>query len=373
MLTGEGILNFFPGCTGGLPISGPYLTALQALPLGGRRMEGRLLIANSDHPALTVAIARRFLDDNRRLLAMAKAGRLPGAEGFDEALPRELASWDAKKKHPKYPDAKGVRSIILSELMEIWGQRSLSVDELGMASLTVYWLTNSGQGPAVDIFQLPSNLLRFLALADGGVTRGEWRRRVAGAWLPLEEHPGGAGRSHNRVLTDLLRIYEAGFIDLSAAGEFVRRHLLAKVEARIGEDGHDRWALTYLFLKEVMGMDERRVEAIRTFADRLAAYIQERNDRPFFRSIIYAGKPADLRMSFVKAQRDEARKNGRLLFGLDEYIQVFEAEDNLGRLDWRLVRDLLSVRVVEQLHRAGFLAKEDLEEPEETVSQTEEG
>ena len=65
MLTGEDVLNFFPNASGGLFIAGPYLTALQALPLGGRRSEGKLLIAHSDDPGLIIALARRFLEDNR--------------------------------------------------------------------------------------------------------------------------------------------------------------------------------------------------------------------------------------------------------------------------------------------------------------------
>ena len=63
----RGRFEFFPGGAGGLFVAGRYLTALQALPLGGRRSEGKQLIAHSDSPALTLALARNLVEDNRRL------------------------------------------------------------------------------------------------------------------------------------------------------------------------------------------------------------------------------------------------------------------------------------------------------------------
>lgn len=373
LLTGEGVLNFFPALSGGLPVSGPCLTALQALPLGGRRTEGRLLIVHADHPDLTIEITRRFLEDNRRILALAKTGKLPAGE-----LSRELAGGEGAGGKPKYPDAKGFSSLILAELMEAWDRRSLDLERFQTASLTVYWLSNSGQGPSLDLHHLPGSVLRFLLKADQPPTRRLWKRLVADAWTQVREgrkesSPGGPGRSRNPVLDDLFGIYEAAFIDIVAALKFVRRHILpcAKDASHLAQDGH--WPLTELFLKEVIGMDERRVEAIRAFADKLAEYIRGRNDRQLFRSLVYSRRPRDLRSSLVRAQREEARANNQLLFGMDEYIQVFEAEDNLGRLDWSLVRDLLSIRVTERLHAAGFLTKEVLGEAEpEVTTSTEE-
>src|ERR1035438_10145931 len=65
LLTGEDVLNFYPSGLGTLPIAGQYLTALQALPLGGRRCEGKMLIGHSDHGDITIELAKRYLDDNR--------------------------------------------------------------------------------------------------------------------------------------------------------------------------------------------------------------------------------------------------------------------------------------------------------------------
>src|SRR5437867_2606682 len=81
MLTGEDTLNFFPAGRGGLAIGGPSLTAIQALPMGCRRVEGKLFAVHADVPELTVAMARLYVADNRRLVALSKAGKVTKEAG----------------------------------------------------------------------------------------------------------------------------------------------------------------------------------------------------------------------------------------------------------------------------------------------------
>jgi CRISPR-associated protein Cst1 len=69
-----------------------------------------------------------------------------------------------------------------------------------------------------------------------------------------------------------------------------------------------------------------------------------------------------LRGELVKAQRREFLQAKDLLFSLDEYVEVFEAEDNTGAANWSLVRDLICIRLVEQLHKSGWLTPENLKE-----------
>jgi CRISPR-associated protein Cst1 len=379
LLTGQGVLNFYPAGTGALPVNGPFLTALQALPLGGRRTEGKLLVAHSDSPAVTLALARMYVDDNRRLIQLAKAGSLPLKDGPDALLPREQAAWDAKQKCPKYPDAKSAPSLITADLMRVWDSQNFLAVDIPSPSLTVYWMSSSGQGPSLEIFHLPSNLIRFLILVNGAKTRATWNRTVARGWSSPQSGkedprgrrkariketqppvPGGPGRSRNSVLSDLLPIYQNGFLDLNAARTFLHRHMLPRGREVLDGVQESKWELTELFLREVFGMDSARVNAIRSFADRLAEYVQRTNDKKLFQRIVYSDKAWEFRIALINAQRNQAVNGGSLLFGLDDYLAVFEAEDSVGQLDWRLTRDLISVRLVEQLHKSGFLDKEML-------------
>jgi len=380
LLTGEDVLNFFPGGAGGLFIAGPYLTALQALPLGGRRSEGKLLIAHSDSPPLTLALARNFVEDNRRLLGLAMSGGLPNRDGLAEGLPREQASWDAAKKRPKYPDAKSAFTLVASDLLDVLERRSDVCNSGTPASLQIYWLSSSGQGPSLDVFSVPSNLIRFLSNVTQASTNTAWRRVVARGWIvedagqtpaattrrsakkPAAPPLSGPGRSRNPVFVSLFSIYAGGFIDPQPANRFIRRYLLSELRGSIAHAEDCDWKLVDLFLQEVLIMSPDRIQRIREFADALAAYIEKRNDAPFFQKITFARYPWILRGELVKAQRKEFLQAKDLLFALDDYVEVFEAEDNSGAANWSLVRDLICIRLVEQLHKTGWLTPEKLQE-----------
>src|SRR5579885_634682 len=178
MFTGEGVLNFLPAGRGELPVAGQYLLAVQALPMGGRRVEGRMLLAHSDDASLMIAFAAKYLADNRRLLDLGRKGQLPVRDGPDPMLEREHAAKDGKD--PKYPDAKAPTSLVASDLMEICAQRSLDAE--GTASVTVYVLSSSGQGPSLEIHRIPSQVVRFLALVQRAGAARSWQQLVARSW-----------------------------------------------------------------------------------------------------------------------------------------------------------------------------------------------
>ena len=113
-------------------------------------------------------------------------------------------------------------------------------------------------------------------------------------------------------------------------------------------------------------MEKSRINAIREFADRLAAYIKEENDRPLFQKFHRISRYGELRVLLIKAS------NGRLKSGLapivdfEEFVQIFENPDSIERLDWNLARDLILIRLIEQLYQSGWFGdKSDLLEDEE--------
>jgi CRISPR-associated protein Cst1 len=238
----------------------------------------------------------------------------------------------------------------------------LFLGKAGMAQTRAHWngiVSKGWQRPGGDA------QVETVHADTGQLSEG---KRKAGRKHPTLE--GGPGRSRNNVLADLFQIYEAGSIDIRSAQNFLRRHLLSNLKGAIQSPGECDWTLTELFLKEVLGMEQQRIDAIRTFADGLAEHIKARNNKKLFRDVVRADRAYEFRNALTKAQRNEADSNGRLLFGLDEYLAVFEADDSIGRTDWSLIRDLISIRLVEQLHKSGFLTKEMLqdEEPAQDVA-----
>jgi len=367
MITGEEVLNFFPAGTGGLAICGPCLLAMQAFPLGARRCHGRALAVHSaDDPDLTYAFARRFLIDNRKLLLLAE------------------------QSGEKYLDAKAPKTLVVHVLAEIDDQRRDRTVEGIDPSVTVYHLTNSGQGPDVDVYHLPSQVVRFLRAVSRAGTAHVWQRIQAAAWerkrraepdptpdperkkrgrrkkkagQPTAPEVWGPEVSRNFLYEDLF--------DLPGnASHFVRTYLLrhAYRSARDGDPrreyglGRQRdlvsWEVTALFLREVMGMDKNRVEAIRTLGDRIAGYIAVENDRRFFQELYRGNQYRLLRNLLIKASNMRLRKGEPPLIGFDEFLLVFEEGEESARVDWALARDLVLIRVIEELHRQGWFGKQ---------------
>lgn len=386
MLTGGGVLNFFPAGRSELPVAGPFLVAIQSLAFGGRRSEGKLLIVHCDDPRWTLEFARQYVADNRRVMDLARAGRLPDQDGPNLALERECAAWDGTKKRPKYPDVKAPHSFVMDDLLQVANRRATGRMKTEHTSVTVYHLSNSGQGPSLVVDHVPSQFVSFIQQASRVPYQPSWKALIGQGWRMAREEqlvaqastevkgkrkpkkpgkpaiPGGPGRSRNDVYNDLLRIYEAGFCDPAAAAQFVRRHLLrfsrprdnGEFRLRRGQLDLIHWDLTGLFLEKVMGMDKQRIERIRQFADRLAEVICKTRDKSLFRDLVYQHKAWEYRNALSKAQRNLAKDRRDLLFGLDDYVQVFLADDAVGAADWGLVRDLISIRLVESLHQQNF-------------------
>jgi hypothetical protein len=83
---------------------------------------------------------------------------------------------------------------------------------------------------------------------------------------------------------------------------------------------------------------------------------------------LIARKPEDLHVALSQEQ-SRAAQDGKLLVSWSAYIEVFALEDNLGLADWRLVRSLISIRVVEKLLELKAIDPDVL--PEEREDETE--
>ena len=118
-------------------------------------------------------------------------------------------------------------------------------------------------------------------------------------------------------------------------------------------------------------MDKERVEQIRALGDVLAAYVSSQNDRRFFRQFFTEQNYGYFRTALIKANLAHVKRGNPPLITLDPYIAVFEEGNELARPDWRLARDLVLIRMVEQLYEQGWLGSnvDVIPEPaEETAS-----
>jgi CRISPR-associated protein Cst1 len=337
LIGAESGFNFYPEGQSGLPISGLALLAIQAFPLGGVKCNGRVLLMHADNPALTYQLATQALEANRRYLSLAAQA-------------------------DKYEDAKYPRTQIIERLL----RAEIARTDYDICSVTAYHLTNYGTNAAVEIYHLPLQITRFLADATDATYRRAWQRIVGRAWegnvTEPERDTFGLPARRNVLYEDLFALPRD-------ARRFLRTYILrmprmqkSKDDPRAGFrliDDLDlvSWPLTTLFLKEVMNVDETRIEAIRVMADRLADYIDEQGDQRLFKTLLYGGSRGqdyqELRTRLIRADYNQIASH-EPLFTLDQFVAVFENSDN--QYTWMLARDLLLIRIIERLHECGKIA-----------------
>lgn len=361
MQTGESTINFHPGGHAGLLVSGLALLAIHAYPLGSVKCGGRTLSIHSDNPDIMVYFAHKFLEENQRAI---QAARL-----------------DEKKKMPE-PHLK-YRTLIIKTLLDALAVRQDYKEDQEPFSITAYYMTNSGQGAGLDIYHLPSQLIDYLSDMHSAKYYQDWQKIERTAWVRFEpkrgqkEAPPDFKPNRNWLYEDLFNLAEDPYRN---GRRFIRTYFLRDARNYMKQDNTDprkdysiseevsliSWKLTVPFLRRIMHMDPERIEHIRRFGDRLAEYIQLEDDKAFFRQFYLARRYYDLSGLLSRRNREVCQRGGAPLLTLDTFLNVFEEGEGLARIDWQLARDLVLIRMVEQLHNNNWRGFK------ETVAQIEE-
>ncbi len=359
LLTGEGVINFFPYGDAGLPVSGEALLALQAMPLGCAKTQGRLLAVHSDDPNITFRFAREFLRRNREAIQMVQAA---GGKKLPE---------------PKRRTA----TFFVETLIRLEEERQKTERRGNPASVTAYHFTNSGQGVDLDIYRLPMEVLDFIRTAVSGSYRPIWDLLVSRGWEITKpkkrsrtgEAPTAPEPRYNVFYEDLLRLPD-GYPG------FVRTYFL-RIPWRGGRKEDPRrtyslrddvnlisWKMVDLFLRKVVRMEKERIEQIRKLGDTLAEYVAGENDRHFFRTFMTASRYEYIRIALIKASNALVKRGKPPLVTFDQFVTIFEEGEDLPYNDWRLARDLVLIRMIEQLYNRGWL-KQHADELETTMEE----
>ena len=366
LLTGENVINFHPYGDAGLPISGEALLAIQAFPLGCAKSGGQLLAVHSDNPELMLHFARSFLEGNRRAIVLAQAA---GSKKMDE---------------PHH--SRG--TLLINTLLQGDRRQREEFQDEEPFSLTAYHL-NSGQGVGLDIYYLPLQIIGFLREMESADYRTQWSGIVSRAWetepqkkRKQDDKPFQPRR--NWLYEDVLGLYDGLFLLPDRAKAFLRTYFLRRPFRYARTDQGDprgayglthelnlvSWNIIASFLRRVFHMEKERIEEIRKMGDQLADYVRNQNDRRFFREFFHGRRPSDVRTLLIRANLEHVKRGNPPIITLDPYIEVFEEGYGLERPDWWLARDLVFIRMVEQLHEQGWLG-ENPDLVEETAQENE--
>lgn len=357
LLLGDEDINFYPGGEIGLPISGIALLCLQAFPLGSARC-GKPLAVHSDNPDLIYRFADKFLSDNRREIDMLRGSDV-----------KELSKTSTSAK-----------TALIETLFEIEIARRGEQGEYQhrLYSITAYHLSNSGQGPSLEIYHLPLEITAFLGATFNVLYKTEWDAIVRHAWQTRQptktKHPEEKTRGRkakkdisvkdgNRPRRNSL--YEDVFRLPNDVRYFIRRYFLGK------SLDSTSWKLTELLMREVMHMDKPLLEEIRQLGDKLGEYVQKTGDKQFYSGFFAENRYDHFRDLLMRANRKRLKSEEAPIITLDEFFGVFESEvEGVPRYDrWKLGRDLVLIRMTEYLHKADRLKEftdvvPDIQEPE---------
>ncbi len=348
LITGAKVINFHPYGDIGLPVSGEALLAIHAMPLGSAKSGGKLLMVHTDNNELMLHFAREFLKKNRQSIQLAQ-----------------------KNNSTKLPEAGySYRTLLIDTLLPADIMRREAKHDEQPFSFTAYRLSNSGQDPSLEIYYLPMEILSFLKLMETAIYNQQWHAIVNRAW---EVEPQKKRKKKNDQPWKPRRnwLYEDLFDLPENATQFIRTYFLRvalKYAKNRDTDPRDTysitqeanlvsWEITAKFLERVMHMDKERIEAIKQLGDTLANYVNAQNDRRFFREFYTTSRYSYFRNTLIKANMAYTKQGHKPLITFDAFITIFEDGENLARIDWQLARDLVLIRMVEQLYHLGWLGK----------------
>jgi len=351
--TGAGVINFHPEGDAGLSISGPALLAFQALPLGSAKCSGRLLAVHSDNPDILLHFAADFLEENRRAIHAAQTAG-------DTKMP------EASLKY---------RTLLIHTLLQARQMQAKARKNESLFTITAYHLSNSGQGPELDIYHLPSQAILYLQEMNRPPVNALWNRVVDAGWERPKlkrgqtEAPPDFRPARNWLYEDLFAVANDPY---RAAARFIRTYFLRRAYRYARDETDPRggystgaqadlvtWQLTEPFLRRILNMQAERINHIRDMGDALAAYVREENDRRFFRDFYVIGRYDHLRVALLKANNRQVARGRAPLLTLNGYLSVFEEAEELARVDWRLARDLVLIRMIERLYDDGWLKRNE--------------
>jgi CRISPR-associated protein Cst1 len=360
LLNGRDVINFVPGGDVGLPVSGKALLCIQFFPMGCAKSGGRLLAVHSDNPELMWHFANQFWQTNQSAILQAQAA--------------------GSSKLPEAPHSP--RTLLIKTFLQIETQRRDAMADEQPAAVTAFHLSNSGQSnpldernPPLTIYHLPLQITVFLATVSGGDYKHQWDEIANRAWQRPPQPKKGKKLTDEPFTPRYNRLYEDLFRLPGNARAFVSAHFLRLPRRNAPSDDPTKdfyslktdahlvsWSLVNLFLKEVIRMSGTRIEAIREMGDRLADYVCDMDDRRFFRNFFRENRPQEFRAYLIKANLSAIRLGKAPLFTLDPYTQVFHLDlfddgAEMLRVDWKFARDLVLIRMIEQLYTKGWIGK----------------
>ena len=363
MVQGRNQVNFYPSGRAEIPLSGIAYGCLLAIPQVLPVVSGRMPVVAMESKDLL----RSFLF------------------GWYEQQQTDLAK--ARLHGTALPERKGQKTRVAQRLDDIFAAESKLIRDLSRSTkrpgVILYFLSNSSQGCAIDIYSLQPMVSRFLIRVNMADLRQSWQTFVNTFWWK------GKTESSDDVMTDEKNrvsnnsLYDDLYSLPTNVQAFLRRYFQRYAENLAGQRKNldatpiKLWDLLSVFLQIVILMKKEQIEKIRILADELSGIIQKTNDKKLFSQIMGRTQSTNSYTAFrailVRTALKLLKNEPKLLLTLDDFTEIFEDEENVPHGGFYLTRDMIRIRCLEQLKNWPALRGEEDDEvvaPDEIAIET---
>lgn len=223
------------------------------------------------------------------------------------------------------------------------------------ASIRIYHFTNYNQGPDLDIYDLPAPVFNFIANARIAGGLKYWQQIVKKGYLRKTD----TGDDE-----DAIKKYKNDVFIRLLNGQSILLYFYNTQSKKVTGN----WQFLKIYLKEVLKMDEKRIQTIRKIGDEISELIKSSpNGKKRLSQLEMARNYHTCRMVLLRFVQDRvAQKAPDPLFTFDDYVESLFPE---GANGWNETRDLILFRIYENLHQwlinEGIVPIEEDEEEEE--------
>jgi CRISPR-associated protein Cst1 len=304
---------------------------------------GNFQSANEDGMPVhaSVALALQFAP-----LGMVKIGKMIALPHFSNL--QALSKWaDLAKRYISETEiviAKGIRDTGIyrpaNAFFKLIENLLRYYQDIPDSSVTLYLFNNFNQvdyKAATELYYMPSKIFKFIHLAMTPSVEKEWQTIVRRAYSFAKESD-----SAEKILNYSNQVYERLLADKSISSFFIIRR-----ERRPVVRGQAGWRLFSTYLKEVQGMEQRRIESLKDLGDRIAPIVRDKRKRLL--RLEKAKSKGELTGILYSLTKDAAaRGEDKPLITFEQLVtDIFPQEITYS--DWREVQYLLLFRIYEQL------------------------
>jgi hypothetical protein len=274
---------------------------------------------------ITLRFARKFLEENLKQVELARAS------GKSKLLGAKASA----------------KTLLIETLVETENQRIVAQDEQQPYAATAYHLSNSGQSnpldarsPPLEIFELPLEIIGFV---------GEVMYRAGDEWNEIAKRSRQEYKDSQKQKVYRVSFYEDLFALPHKARAFIRAYFWNRTS------GKSYWVLSEVFARRMLNMDEQLLEKIKLIGDRFAQYVDQTGDKSFYGSFFAENRYGHFRDILMSINRKRLRQQLEPIITLDDFYEAFEQQiEDIPRYDrWKLARDLILLRMTDQLYKLG--------------------